>query len=567
MADFQFDSNVIGTCTPRVVQDAERCAGITACDLAPVTLDDVNTLYFDNGAPRVDTAIKEADFIGKVCQIRQNGMHDWLMASSRQWSRSMLGQTANRNGRLEFEPFVRSGRKGLINSQFWGATRLADAAGGVIVFKIVNSSGSGLPYGHQWFQPKMRFFAQWLKAGEMKSVQMEIIDPQPATYPIIDATGMTYAVRIRDANAQATDIPAAGGAEKISIARGTANVANMESYCPQDPILNTYNEAYYWTEHTRLSLCDNDLTQQYLQWALEGNPAYRKWFHVEEVERNRQSLQQWQDRQAYQFFWGEPADANQTPGLWRNLPQISLPNTGPWTGDKCVGRRADTVGIVRQLRECSDSGADIWEQPYYDWQGQPFSLPALFRAIYLMQRVREENGTPADMFELYTTSFMANQIQQGMIRYFSARSEGLLRMNMELSSKGQQGPFGFRFREYELDIPAGVRLRVMTHRFFDDYASHMASQGYSSAGNIIALIDWSSTYRAVLESTRVQTRTGNVQQLALAGDLEAACQMEVPQIQYTHRSALWAAVQECPASSRWWVNASCEVPSHAEVCP
>ena len=95
MAFPQGNPDIIKRCLPRIVEAPDKCSGFTVCAAVPVTVKELDLIYMNSTAAganngtafRVDTAMMEADFMGKACEIRQNGMYDWLAATRRNWSR------------------------------------------------------------------------------------------------------------------------------------------------------------------------------------------------------------------------------------------------------------------------------------------------------------------------------------------------------------------------------------------------------------------------------------------------------------------------------------------------
>ena len=558
MAFPQGNPDIIKRCLPRIVEAPDKCSGFTVCAAVPVTVKELDLIYMNSTAAganngtafRVDTAMMEADFMGKACEIRQNGMYDWLAATRRNWSRSMQGSRKTRGGKLVYEPFVKMGRNSIINNQYWIGTRVTDV-GGKTTFTL--TSPTGIPANAAMFPPKTRLAISTM-SGTAKITGMLVMTTAATTNgTLITVSGDYWG----SGGLNLPALPVVGATPKYVVMRGTANVANTDVYCPELPVFNTYSEAYFWVETNRLSMCDSDLTKQFMQRLLEGNALYKKFYHVDDVERNRQILSAWQSQMANQFWYGRATNANQTPSLWSALPPITLPTLtvgDAGFGTACVGYRADAVGVIPQMEECNR---------VMDYAGAVFDLPTLFRDIYDMKRVRDENNIPTKVFELCTNSHFANQIVTGMLRYYNMRSEGLFRLNQDLSAKFQQNDLGFTWRSFILDFPMGVELRIVTHEFFDDFISVHNANGMPNGGNMAFVLDWSSIYQAVIESKTLETSTGSVQELAKV-DPQAACIMDRPEKKYRHRSTTWTAVVECPNASKIYTNFSPLVPDHTE---
>lgn len=537
---------------------------MTVCDLVQTDIGDFDALY---GNPtdgwRVDHVLLEADFIGKACQATQNGWADFLKATRRQGSRSRLGSRVNRSGEKIYEPFIRMGRENPINNNFWQATYVSGPTSSNYVYDL--ESVTGIPSSTDWFPADMRIF--------LSSVNKENGTKVDIQARVVSAAISSGKIRVTVTSAQAGSLAPAGTMawpgtgdilNKAVVTRGTANVSDYEEYCPQLPALNTQQEAYFWVEWTRYAFCESDITNQYLKLIFEGNPLYKKFYHVPDVAYNRQVQMDWDNRLVNQFLFGKPSNANQTARDWAGLPTITLDSEGqsmPWHG-ACVGRKADAVGVIDQLHECGR----IW-----DLQRQELDLPTLFQHFYEIKRIREANGIECKVIELGMDSHYALQFQTAMLRYFNMRGEGLLRLNQDLNKSGSQGPWGFTFRDYVLDFPMGLTIRVLTHPFWDDLIdSHRApyvdgsSNAFDLSGSasMIWIIDWSTTYQEIIETNKVTNTTGTLEDLAKINS-GFGCRMKVPTHTFRLNSLAYANVVECPKANLIIRNFDrCTPPTH-----
>lgn len=574
-------------CAPRIGLDVERCANVTACDIAFITPDELEAVYTRDDSRedgmlswRVDSALLEADFMGKACQIKTNGMYDWIRAMSRQWDRSRQGSQSKANGRLEYNPFVKMGRKRLINNEYWSSEFVADSK--QAAKEVTNESGStitvdtykynllsqgSIPNSVQFFPAHMRIFmsSKNTSTGAWVITQFKVVAATQAADNKIE-------VEVYKAdNTSQVHLPGAGSipgeTANVStyglVTRGTKNVSDYDHDCQAIPGLNTQQEAYFWVETTRFSTCENDLVRKYMNLIANGNPLYRKFYKVEEMEWNRQVIEDYQRRLAWSWWFGTASDSNQTEIAWPNLPKILIPTpTGishAFAGE-CIGYRADAIGMIPQAAECGR---------ITDYAGLPLSIPTLLEEIYSIVRVRKSNGVDARIVELHCSNFIANQIAQGFMRYYSMRSESLLRLNQDMASQYNQGPFGFGFRRIMLDYPDGVELRLVTHEFYDDWASahNTANSTLAVQGNLAVIPDFSVMYMANIASNMKKNKTGNAQDLAVV-DPEMACVMETPQLAWNHRSNTHTFVNECPDSMLVMTGFACDVPSHqTDTCP
>lgn len=556
--------DIVKKCSPRIAETPERCGGLTVCDLAQTTVSDFDTLYKSGGDFRVDHVILEADFIGKAVDAKQNSFYDVMRAMSRaQGGRERMGRSKGKDGRYTYEPFIRMSRENQINNNFWQGVYVSGPTSSNYVYDL--SSATGIPVSTAYFPANMRVFIRGVnkETGLSIRIQAKVVSAAISSGKIRVTVTAAQAGSVAPANTMAW--PGTGNVlDKCVFLRGTTNVNDYEEDCPQLPALNTKQEAYFWVEQSRYAMCESELTKQYLEALLEGNPLYKKLFHTPDIEYNRQVLADWQQRKVNQFLFGKPSSANQTASDWKNLPTITLDDQGldlTFTETTCVGHKADSVGVIDQLYECDR----VW-----DLQREPLDLPTLFEHIYAIKRVREAQKIDCTVIELGMDSQFALYFQTAMLRYFNMRSEGLLRINQALP-QGQAGEFGFVYWEFFLDYPSGQRIRVITHPLWDDLIdahraayTNIATDAFNLANTAseIWIIDWATTYQEILEANKVTNVSGSLDQLA-AINSGFGCVMRVPKTTYRLTSEMVANVVECPPANLLIVNYDrCTVPTH-----
>lgn len=568
------DAPLVQRCLPRFVKDVQRCAGITVADVVQTTIADLPTIYGSDGAWRVDHVLQEADFIGKACQVSQNGMAEWLKATARNWSRSMQSTKVNRNGRLEIEPFITSHIDDeVINNEYWQATYQSTSTAvngvetGVTHYLHDVRSSTGIPHDVNWFPVGMAVF--------LSSINTTTNVKTHSTYRVAYAAIVGDNIRLTLRPAQAGSVASAGSLghpgvgnvlRQSVLTRGLPSVSDYESYCPTIPPIATGRRQYYWVETNRLAYCESELTKKYLDLIRADNPLYREFYHVDDVKYNRQVMKDWDSRRAWQFFFGDASDANQTATDWPSLPEIELDSEGmsmPWHG-MVVGRKADAVGVLKQLHECNR----VW-----DLQGQALPLGELFTRLGEIRRIRKDQGISDNIVELMMDEGYALQFQDAMIAYFNTRSQGLMRLNQDLMGKVNKGPFGFYYRSYILDYPIGLEIRVVTHDFMADwvdahnieYTVGETTKNLNSAASTIWLLDWANIYEAILGSRKQDNTSGDVAELARINS-GFGCRMKVPKQTWRMRSWDRTVVVECAKSSLVIQNFDrCTPPTIADV--
>jgi len=536
--------NIFSKCSAALSVDTARCDAVTGLDISATTPSDLTSIYKDSTTWNIIGALLEADFVGNACQIRTNGMFDLIQATKRNLGTKKLSVNKINNGLAELMPFIKMLRKGPINNEYWtatgGASDSSETPNGYTDadFTITVTSQGDMPADVRWFPRGMRVFINGVTAGGTTThTAFKVADAA------VDGTSIDLYLVSQNSNVIGPlvkhTLPTTG-----VLVRGTPNVSDYESYCAQIPGINTNALAPFWLETTRYSICEDDLYLKYINAIRQNNPLFKMFGDVESVELNRQIVEDFQRRHANAFFWNKPL-ANQTLANYGSLEQITIEDGDAnsntfWAGAKFIGRRANAVGVYWQMQECNR---------VFDLQGQPLNIPELQKALYTMQRIRKANGLDAKVFEILVDSEYALKLQQGLIRYFKEKGEGMLQLNLNMSAKAEQGPFGFYWRSFMLDYPM-CELRIVTHDFFDDWvAAHKAASAtLETPSSMMFILDWSTIYQAMIESSSVSLQSGDIQRLAET-DSSYLCVMKVPKKRQKLFSQMYTNVVECPASS------------------
>lgn len=559
-------ANLFKRCLPAVSTNIETCGAVTACTAAQVTAGDLATIYGSSDSTyRVLGNLVSADFMGKAVGVRQNGLYDFLQANKKVLGGKRLSVQQVAGGVWEVAPFIKMGRKRQLNTEYWTA-RVVAATGATpsqtadLDIKVY-SQGTA-PADSRWFPVGLRVFVSGTNAATGSPAAGDTTYRLAFAVKAVVGTGSdgngTYvqltvtpqnagSVFLNDsaaANQNKAKIPAnvAAGAILGLLVRGTPNVSDYESFCSEIPGLNNNQLLPFWIETTRYSICEDELTQKYLAALRDSNPFFKQFGDVETVELNRQIIEDFQRRHANAFFFNKPLNANQTLANYTSLPQITVPSSSNISSSiegKCIGRKANATGIYEQLGECGR---------VVDLQAETLNLNKLFNSLYRLQREREAAGTKADIIELFTDSFYANQFIIGMVNYFKAKyGSDIFRLTMQLNQGGEQGPFGFRFYRFTLDYPQ-VELRIVTHRMFDDMLAAHKAAGFESSGRTMWAIDWQNVYQGIIDSNTVTNKTGDLKQLAAVDDTYA-CVMKVPSRTTKLTSTTYTAVLEAETTS------------------
>lgn len=575
-------ANIFSRCLPALGTNVDTCGAITACSATPLQSGDLSTIYGSTDSTyKILGNLISADFIGKAVGVRYNGMYDFLQAQKKVLGGKRLSVQQVAGNVWEIQPFIKMGRKRPINSEYWTA-RVVNATSAYVAGSTLDvrfySQGS-MPADIRWFTNGIRIFISGGASADAGSAVNEpggasatgdtiyrlafVVDTSVYTPTTgTDGNGAYVQVRLADQNAGSNFLANASNAIKakakvpttlsaldvIGLAvRGTPNVSDFESFCGEIPALNTNQLLPFWIETTRYSICEDELTQKYLAALRDSNPFFKQFGDVEQVEINRQIIEDYQRRQANAFFFNKPLNANQTLAAYNSLPQITTASTSSLNipaEARCIGRRANATGVYEQLAECGRVA---------DLQGEKLNLQILFNTLYQLQRDREAVGAKSDVIELFTDSYFANQIVVGMISYFKAKyGSDIFRLVYQLNAAGEQGPFGFRFFKFELDYP-NVELRIVTHRFFDDYlAAHrnanIGGSANDNSGRCLWALDWQNIYQAIIDANSVTNKTGDLKALAAVDDTYR-CVMKVPTRSTKLNSVTYTAVVETETTS------------------
>lgn len=548
-------ANIFAKCLPAISSDIAMCGGVTLCSVSPTTEDELASIYSDGSSRRrVIGALIEADFMGKSCQIKEQGMYDFIRSTTVELSSKRLGTRPRPEGVLDVEPFVMMRVKDPINAEYWSLASGVSGAGTIATiaytYTALVTSMANIAAAVEWFPLGMRVFIEGRSAaGSATHTAYQIV------YRVIEGSAVRiYANSLNAASNLAADkleAPATG-----LLVRGTPNVSDYEPHCAQPPGLNTNRNQPFWVETTRYSMCQDDLVDKYIQRIKDNNPLYREFEHVEGVELNRQILTDFQKRHAWSFFFNKPL-ANQNMTNWDALEEIDSATLSIDLSDmegRCVGRRAAATGVLELLAEC-DRVTDL--------QGDILNLHEVFEDMYVMQQVRESIGSPvADIFEWWMPSRFMPTVEQAFIQYYKAKSIDTIRFNQDLKQGMQQAAFGFQFKEFNVDWPS-VKVRLVSHRALDHFYDKRkaVSAALETTGRFIWMFDWTTISQGVLGSNSVTNRTGDIGQIATIDD-SALCIMKFPKKSQKLVSITYTNIVNCAKANRIYENIGAGTPEY-----
>jgi hypothetical protein len=541
-------ANIFEKCLPAIGNNVNACGAVTLCDVITAESDELTSIFTDGaGSFRDLNALLATQFEIKACGAKQNGLFDFLMSNKRMMGNRKIVQPLG-PGNSEIAPFVLASQHSVINNEYWSVVNLF-ATGATYTIHV--RSRASIPITEQWFPPGANLFVNGRSAaGTALRGSFLIVSSQVSTFGG-NATVLITATAQNDTLgwvAKAAFSGFTGGAPMSAgwAIRGSANVQDVERWCYNRPALNDRKHVPFWWETDRYTMCTDQLYEAWFKRLQEGNEYFRLFGDVDATQRNKQLGDLWQREWLNKFFWNKRISTNQTLAAYRSLAQVTTwSNTtqGLYTpGEgRCVGRKANAIGIYEQLAECGQ---------VFDLQNQVLNLVELFEnLIYPIWRARGDQGIPNDTIEIFTDSFTASQFQRGMIEYYNTRSDGLARFMIDTKQvmSGKMGRLGFNYDTYKLQYPQ-VDIRIVTHPFFDDMATAAVAENIGSTGRFLWILDFTSIYPGVITSNRKVHRTGEIEELAKV-DQDYACVMENPTQEISLNSLTWTAVLECPATS------------------
>ncbi len=551
-------------CLPKYRTDFQSCSGLTDCNVSPTTADELESIYADaSGRYRIIGALLETDIMGKACQIVENSFYNFIMENAKHWGTGVLNLKKKVNsGLIDVQPFVLIGRKSVINNNYWklasgNATPGTAPNGTAYALRIDATSMTDIPLSVDWFPVGQVIYI----SGKSTSGGNTL-----TAWKVVDAVDQTTSIRLYLASQNSgsrlpsykTETPLEG----VGM-RGVPNVSPYERYCAQVPKINQNTDYPAWIQNTRWTLCTDELTQKFLMHIREGNPLYRKYYHVEEAEYNRQVIADFQNRMVNTFLFNAPLP-NQDMDNWDQLETISsFSDTGisgsglyiPGVEGRCVARRANAEGVYQQLYECGR---------VKDLFGARLNWLELQAELYNIHRIRKDNGYPSDVIEVVVDSAYRVLFIQALVRYMQSKYEGAARFNISVDEKTTNA--GFVYQDFKLDYPSGVTLRVVSHMCLDDLlTAHQTVNGSTlqSVGRKLLILEWNSIYMSIIESRSVNRSTGTAEEIAKINE-GALCVVDIPVKSVKINTMMFTTVVECPKASLWVENFSFEVPEHAQ---
>lgn len=551
-------ANTFSKCAPAISTNIKQCGTVALCNAQPLTTGDLTDVYMKSGEYRVMEALLMADMEIKMCAETQNGLFEFLMANRVNMSKKIIAQ-GKESGLLQIAPFVKARQFSPINNEYWTFSEGSSAGAGD--WRITVTSAGNVPADVRSFPVGINVYLNGSGAGGV-AVR--------AAYKVLDVTDNgddTLEIGLTSLNANSNlDAAKVGNLTDGYLTRGGNNVSDYEQECAEEPAYMTKKMVPFWVKTTRWSYCKSSKYDQYRKLVMENNPLFKEYGDVPDIERNRQLGLSFQKRWVQDVFYAK-ALTNQTQADYDQLDDIvTFEDTDVGLGvddNVCVGKRAEPVGIYEQLAEC-DRVVDLL--------GEDLNLPALFEAFYHIIRVRSTNNDNNRTIDVFTDTSTAELINRAMWKYYASKvkdADGATLMRATYDIKGgpmpaQKAEFGFVYRSYPLDWPAGVTMNVLTHYAFDDELSVATDAGVADSARKLWVLNFTGIYPGIIASNRVVHNTGDLKTLASVNP-DFACVMKVHTREQTLNSMTFTTVVECPAGNLVIENFSGNEPSITEV--
>src|SRR6185436_12895710 len=533
-----FSTSTDGRCLPAIGTSLSSCGTLTKCQIVTATPAVLAQIFTDGaGNFRDMSSLLTTQLELKMCGARVNGLYDLLMANAKPMGKLISKQTV-RGGYDEIQPFILASQKSIINAEFWeviGSTGSTTSA----TFYVINRNAIELD--PQWFVvDNYIYIASRTAGGSSARTAWQITQAVASTFAGTSVLAVTATGRSSASynSINTTNVPTRG-----VLVRGTNNINDFEQWCHNRPALNPNKRVPFWIQTSRYTLCSDQLYEETFARLIKNNEYFRIFGDVPMAERNRQLGEIAQREWLNSFFWNTRINANQTLSNYRSLPEIDTYASGdlylPGSEGRCVGFRANAVGVYEQLLECDR---------VYDLQGQVLNLLEFFDQIYQLIRNRDNMGSAMDTHsvDILTDSTTAYLFELAMIDYYKSQyGSGTIQVNV---TPGSMAELGMKWNSYKLLWPQGVTLNIISHFYFDDLAAAATTAGMEGSGRFMFILDWPGIYPGIVGSNRKQFTSGALNDLARI-DEAFACVMERPTSTVTLNSTTWTAVVECPANN------------------
>lgn len=544
-------NDVFQRCSPAIRSNIGECGTVTLCaNVKPETVDDLVTIYQQDGEYRLLNHLLMTHFTIKACGTVKKGMRDFFMANLKTTRKSQIKFDRNERAISKVAPFVMADQKIPRNNISWQFTTGSTSGSNVTGHA---ASADGIPADVRYFNVGTGVKILSSGAGGIKGFWQGLV---------VSATlsaGGTYVALVLSPQNSGSLMPTANLANPVTgiLYRMPGNAGKTESFCDEVPTLVDTKRVPFWMQDFRWTRCTSELFKEWEEMIMNNNPLYKAYEYTPEKERQAQMLEDFEARLFNAAWFQSALSDKQNLTEYDQLPELQnfISDTGLGVeGGRCVGRKANMIGWLEQLREC-----DRW----FDAAGAVLNIYSIFDVIYSMSRTRAGIGSSAaKRFDVFTDGETAGAIELAMIGYYGVKFGDKDRYVMNMK-QGTNDDLGLTYTSYVLDGKnQGVVLNVISDWAFDDTLSDFNAIGAAPIGRTLMFLDMTGIYLQVIESGKQTNHTGDLNALA-AVDASYACVIET----YTRDTEInyvkMAAVVECPAASLVIDNFSSAVPKFA----
>lgn len=528
----------------------DTCGGADRESIAYLTPTQLQDIFAPGGLWAEMDAWFRTAFEMHSCGTQTYALYDWIMGNVRGGGK--LLQTIKQGSSISLlQPFIYGKQESVINRDYWNITlgwlqsgytagstgplTAGDLAEGEATDRVVRvTSSNGLQLTNQYFNPGMRQFIVTTTDGTAGIGQWEVLARAAA------ANGTYVDVLLRDLNAGATQSNYEAAPTTGRLVQSNNNINDFEKWCHNEPNWDGKKMVPQWIKTFRRTRCIDSEYKLFYKRLMESgtNEAFKAFGDMDVSKRNAQDDLEHKKRFVNNFLFSVPADANQNIDDWQELERIETPSgfsIDPGTGGRLIALRAETDGVLNQLRKCNR---------VRDLQGGTLNLYEFWNEIYKMVRSRRSHGGNGKEIDFYTDSTTAANFHRGMLAYWKKESMEMLSLNLDFD---KTNAMGMTYSSYRAVFPTGVKVNIIQDDAFDDWVN---------AGNpaILTALDIGSKgsiYWLQTGSNRKEYTTGEVDKLAPL-DRDWACVMASITEHRTLISDSGAVVVECPADS-WWI--------------
>jgi hypothetical protein len=554
------------TCQVVFHNNYDTSGTITRSSIDYLTPADLESLFAPGGTFADLEAWFKTSIEMKACGTKVNGMYEWIMSGSdRTRMKGLLNtQKKEKNPSVMF-PFILGLQESVINTEYWyidtgyaNSAYTAESTGPLTAEELALGAASdriirvksryGVEANELWFRDRDVIFVLGRHSTGIAQIgQWKVL----ASAEAADKSYVDVLVVSQNSGSSAA-YAAAPTAGVVLI--GVNNVNDYEKWCNNRPNYDGKKHVPFWWQTMRRTRRIDSQYKEFLARLTTSNvnEAFKRFGDLTIAQRNAQDEQNYQRHFVNAFFF-QKGLPNQTVSGWESLETISTPtgySIDPGQGGKVVAKRANFKGVLEQLREC-DRVRDLQNNKlnFYEWLDENYRLV----------RARKSHYGSCTEIDWLTDSVFASLLITAYTDYLK-KEYGSTNVQFPIDiTKTVTNELGFVWRTIAVKHPAGIKINIITHEFFDDLRDALRVEGTESMGINLWAIDWQGVYWAQLGSNRRTHKVGDLNDLAPI-DKDWACVMETLTQEVTLHSESGTAVVACPSNSTAILNVRDEVP-------